>query len=96
MLKKSSSFVLASLKASTYQPRTLRPFTHCGLAGRPFCTSSAPPSLRPCWTAFLNILLPLRLSPRRSVIRNRLCGRPPNHPGVLIDGKSDLPVQRVQ
>jgi len=40
MLKKVSSFVLVSLKTSTYQPRTSRPFAHCGLAGRPFWTSS--------------------------------------------------------
>jgi len=33
MLKKASSCVLASLKVSTYQPRTLRPFARCGLAG---------------------------------------------------------------
>jgi len=36
MLKKSSSGVLASLKASTYLPCTPRPFARCGLAGRPF------------------------------------------------------------
>jgi len=39
MLKKAASFVLASLKASTYQPRTPRPFACCGLAERPFWTS---------------------------------------------------------
>src|SRR5512139_1403128 len=40
MLQKSSSVVLASLKASTYQPRTPRPFAQCGLAGRNFSASS--------------------------------------------------------
>jgi hypothetical protein len=33
MLQKPSSGVLASLKGSTYQPRTPRPFARCGLAG---------------------------------------------------------------
>jgi len=36
MLQKSSSVVLAALKASTYQPRTPWPFARCGLAGRTF------------------------------------------------------------
>ena len=40
MLKKASSFVLASLKASTY--------------GKEYASASR--SLRPRWTAFLNIL----------------------------------------
>jgi len=39
MLEKAASFVLASLKASTYQPRTPRPFARCGRAGRPFWSS---------------------------------------------------------
>jgi hypothetical protein len=40
MLKKSASVVLASLEASTYPP----------------AYASTSRSLRPCWTAFLNIL----------------------------------------
>jgi hypothetical protein len=36
MLKKSPSFVLASLRGSTYAKSTLRFFARCGLAGRPF------------------------------------------------------------
>ncbi|THJ21175.1 MAG: hypothetical protein CAF45_012980 [Nitrospira sp. CG24E] len=36
MLKKSASFVLASFRPSTYPEGTLRIFTRCGLAGRPF------------------------------------------------------------
>jgi hypothetical protein len=41
MLKKSASFVLASLKGSTYDAKYDSPLR----------------SLRPCWTAFLSILL---------------------------------------
>jgi hypothetical protein len=40
MLKKSSSYVLASLRGSTYQKEYASPLL----------------SLRPCWKAFLNIL----------------------------------------
>src|SRR6187399_748649 len=40
MLKKSASFVLASLRGSTYRTKYASPLR----------------SLRPCWTAFLNIL----------------------------------------
>ncbi len=40
MLKKSSSFVLASFRGSTYGKEYTSPLH----------------SLRPCWTAFLNIL----------------------------------------
>src|SRR5512139_2538472 len=40
MLQNPSSGVLASLKASTYQPRTPRSFAHCGLVGRAFSASS--------------------------------------------------------
>ncbi len=36
MVQKPSSRVLASLKASTYQPRTPQPLARCGLAGRAF------------------------------------------------------------
>ncbi|MBA3753425.1 MAG: hypothetical protein H0X01_04655 [Nitrospira sp.] len=36
MLQKSSSFVLASRKPSTYTQRTPRPSARCGLAGRTF------------------------------------------------------------
>ena len=36
MLKKSSSFVLASLRGSTYRSVRVRLFACCGLAGRPF------------------------------------------------------------
>ena len=36
MLKKSASFVLASLRGSTYRKGTLRLFARCGRAGRPF------------------------------------------------------------
>jgi len=39
MLKKSVSFVLASFSPSTYRKGTLRAFTRCGLAGRPFWAS---------------------------------------------------------
>ncbi len=41
MLKKTSSFVLASLRGSTYGNEYASPLR----------------SLRPCWTAFLNILV---------------------------------------
>jgi len=49
MLKKASSFVLASLGPSTY--------------GEEY--ASGPYSLRPCWAAFLNILdhVPMLLGP---------------------------------
>jgi len=39
MLKKSASFVLASLRSSTYRSRTPRFFPRCGLAGRTFWAS---------------------------------------------------------
>ena len=50
MLKKSASFVLASLGGSTYQK----------------AYASSPHSLRPRWTAFLNILRVLLPGPSAS------------------------------
>jgi len=40
MLKKASDSILASLRGSTYRNSTTRPFARCGLARRPFWTSS--------------------------------------------------------
>ena len=45
MLKKSASFVLASLKGSTYRSVRPRLFARCGLTGRPFRASAGALSL---------------------------------------------------
>ncbi|TKB88466.1 MAG: hypothetical protein E8D41_15785 [Nitrospira sp.] len=42
MLKKSASFVLASLRGSTYRKGTPRLFARCGRAGQPFLASCKP------------------------------------------------------
>ena len=54
MLKKAASFVLASLRGSTYRTEYVSPLR----------------SLRPRWTAFLTILLALvkRLTPHSSLL----------------------------
>jgi hypothetical protein len=55
MLKKSASFVLAPLKASTYQKQYASAFR----------------LLRPCWTDFLTILQVPALNIRRVLFRDR-------------------------
>jgi hypothetical protein len=55
MLKKSASFVLASLKASTYEKQYASAFR----------------LLRPCWTAFLTILQARSLDIQRVPFHDR-------------------------
>ena len=55
MLKKPASFVLASLRDSTYRTWETSCLGSSGWAGED-CYASPPRSLRPRWTAFLSIL----------------------------------------
>ena len=55
MLKKAATCVLASLRASTYRPRD-KSLSWQAWGGRVKWYASAFRSLRPSWTAFLNIV----------------------------------------